>query len=192
MIDELYCAEFKLTANTPGLFEIISVSNGRLDVSTGRITNLNNYAIFKIYNDSYENISPQIIYKFTPDNTKYFYEVNNSFIIDNINKQKNPYTYYWYGGTGPIDSSTVPGQGDGWHLIEGTPTQIDTGDLSNPTAINWILAVPIELGLNHISNGGDDVTDSYNISIITCADDVTYKIFRQLTATKRTDRSFIK
>ncbi len=191
MKDKSYYAEFKLTANTPGVFEIISVSDGRLNISTGRITNLNNYATFKIYNDSYKNISPQITYKFTPDDIKYFYEVNNSFIIDNINKQKENYTYYWYGGAGPIDSSTVPGQGDGWHLIEGTPTSIETGDLSNSKAINWILAVPIDLGLNHISNG-DDVTDAYNVSIITCADDVTYKIFRQMSSTKRTNVNIIK
>ncbi len=100
--------------------------------------------------------------------------------------------YYWYAGPGRVDDSTVmmPGEGDGWHLIEGTPTIIETGDLSNAEPINWTLAVPVKFGLNHISNG-EDITDVYNVSTEVFADGVEYKVFKQLTATKRTNVNII-
>jgi hypothetical protein len=97
---------------------------------------------------------------------------------------------YWYGGAGPINSSTTPGSNSNWHQINGTPSQIATGELNNNTSINWVLAVPTSLGLNHISNG-EDVTDAYNVTTVTCADGVTYKVFTQISQSKKTDRIFI-
>jgi hypothetical protein len=52
--------------------------------------------------------------------------------------------YYWYVGPDMLTSETVPGSGTvypmtttadsqtGWHIIEGEPTSIETGDLANP------------------------------------------------------------
>ena len=104
----------------------------------------------------------------------------------------NPSTggLYWYAGAGPIDSSTTPGSNYNWHQINGAPTQIATGELNNDTSINWVLAVPTSLNLNHISNG-EDVTDAYDVTTVTCADGVTYKVFTQIAQSKKTDRIFI-
>ena len=97
--------------------------------------------------------------------------------------------YYWYAGVGPVDSSTTPGADENWHLIDGVPTSISTGELvsENEEKIAWIIAVPTALNLNHISNGVMDVTSGYEESVVTCADGVEYKVFTQISTSKRTD-----
>ena len=97
---------------------------------------------------------------------------------------------YWYAGAGPINNSTIPGSDGNWHLITGTPSSIATGELENNTKINWIIAVPTTLGLNHISNG-EDITDVFDVIIVTCADGVEYKVFTQLAKTRQIDYNII-
>ena len=111
---------------------------------------------------------------------------------------------YWYAGPSTLTSTTVPGAGGswpmettdpeqiGWHTIDGEPSWINTGDLYNDTKINWVLAVPTSLGLNHLSNGWDGVTDFYDVSTVTCADGVEYKVFKQIEPTKRLNLIFTK
>ena len=107
--------------------------------------------------------------------------------------------YYWYAGPDMLTSVTVPGTnadnecGYGWHVIEGNPTSIETGELgtSDCEKINWVLAVPTKFGLNAISNG-EDITDAYDVSTVTTADGIEYRVFRQISATKKTDIIFVK
>jgi hypothetical protein len=98
--------------------------------------------------------------------------------------------YYWYAGEGPIMSSTVPGSDSNWHLIEGTPNYIETGDLARDVKINWVLAIPVSTGLTRISNG-EDVTDAYDVSTVTTADGVEYMVYKQIAASKKTSRYFV-
>ena len=46
------------------------------------------------------------------------------------------------------------------------------------------------LNLNHISNG-EDITDAYDVTTVTCADGVEYKVFTQISQSKKTDRIFV-
>ena len=124
-------------------------------------------------------------------------------IIMNGEEPSGGTKYYWYAGPDMLTSETVPGSGTvypmtttadsqtGWHIIEGEPTSIETGDLANPEKINWVLAVPTALNLTHLSNG-DDITDLYDITTVTCADGVQYRVFTQMRATKRIDVTFVK
>lgn len=124
-------------------------------------------------------------------------------IIKNGGGSSGETKYYWYAGPDMLTSATVPGSGTvypmtttsdsqtGWHVIEGEPTSIETGDLANPEKINWVLAIPTKFGLNHISNG-EDVTDAYDVTTVICADGVEYIVFKQLRATKRIDVTFVK
>ena len=98
--------------------------------------------------------------------------------------------YYWYAGAGPINSSTTPGSGAGWTEVTDNPSQIATGELVSETKINWVLAIATKFGLNHISNG-EDVTDAYDVTTVTCADGVEYKVFTQISQSKKTDRIFV-
>jgi len=91
-------AEINLSASVPGIFEITYCSAGSLDTNYGRILHSNDRTIFKIYNESYNIISPIIRYTFTPDNTKYYTIINDSFTIDRIDALVPPHTYYWYAG----------------------------------------------------------------------------------------------
>lgn len=112
----------------------------------------------------------------------------------------NVLSYYWYAGPDMLTSETVPGTNVenecsyGWHYIRGNPTSIETGELgtSDCTPINWVLAVPTKFGLNHISNGEFDVTSAYDVTKVTCADGVEYIVFKQISASKKTDRIFVK
>ena len=99
--------------------------------------------------------------------------------------------YYWYVGADPVTAATTPGSDSNWHEISGTPSSIETGDHESEEKVNWVLAVPTALGLNHLSNG-DDVTDLYDVTIVTCADGVEYKVFTQARASKRIDLIFVK
>lgn len=47
-----------------------------------------------------------------------------------------------------------------------------------------------QFGLNHISNG-EDVTDAYDIKFVTTADGIKYKVYTQISPSKKTDRTFI-
>ena len=115
-----------------------------------------------------------------------------SFTVTAKSQPQPTTTYYWYVGAGPVNASTTPGNGTGWNLISGTPTRIETGDnaTNNNTKINWVLAVPTALNLTHLSNG-DDITDLYDITIVTCADGVQYRVFTQIRASKRIDVTFV-
>ena len=125
-------------------------------------------------------------------------------IIKNGGGSSGETKYYWYAGPDMLTSATVPGSGTvypmtttsdsqtGWHVIEGEPTSIETGDLANPEKINWVLAIPTKFGLNHISNGVLDITSGYDVSTVTTADGVEYIVFKQLRATKRIDVTFVK
>ena len=183
-------AEITLTSNIPGIFEIIRCTEGNLDISFGRIIKGGGSAIFKVYNNSYNIINPQITWSFTPDNTKYYYGDSGSFPVGDIEGIPEPHTYYWYAGPGPVNSSIMPGTTTEWHVINGNPSSIKTGELISETKINWVLAVPTKFGLNHISNG-EDVTDAYDEEIITCADGVEYHVFIQISQSRKTDRVFI-
>ncbi len=151
-----------------------------------------------IYNSTFQDVKTGGVLTVPSGSTGYdtwmstedYYLGKYNWNIDEQGGDTSESSYYWYGGAGPIDSSTVPGKGDGWHAIPGTPMRIDTGDLENSTKIHWILAVPAKFGLNRISNG-EDITDIYDVSTVTCADGVQYKVFRQLSETKRTNVSII-
>ena len=91
-------AEIQLSSNISGMFEINYYSYGNLYTTFGKILKGNNIATFKLYNESYNIISPMIKYTFTPDNTKYYTEVNDSFTIDGIEGLEEPHVYYWYAG----------------------------------------------------------------------------------------------
>ena len=120
-------------------------------------------------------------------------------IIKNGGGSSGETKYYWYAGPDMPTSATVPGVntsnecGYGWHVIEGNPTSIETGELgtSDCQKINWVLAIPTKFGLNHISNG-EDVTDAYDVTTVTCADGVEYIVFKQISASRKTDRIFVK
>jgi hypothetical protein len=99
--------------------------------------------------------------------------------------------YYWYAGVGPVNEATVPGEDNNWHLIDGIPTNIVTGEQSSDTKINWIVAVPTALNLNHISNG-EDITDMYNVANIVTSDGIEYKVFTQAESTKKLDITIIQ
>ena len=113
-----------------------------------------------------------------------------SFIVNKPDIPQPTIKYYWYAGAGPINSSTTPGSGAGWTEVTGNPSQIATGELVNETKINWVLAIATKFGLNHISNG-EDVTDAYDVTTVTCADGVEYKVFTQISQSKKTDRIFV-
>lgn len=110
--------------------------------------------------------------------------------------------YYWYAGPDMLTSETVPGSGTvypmtatsedqiGWHKIEGTPSYIETGDLNYGEKINWVLAIPTELGLTHISNG-EIVLDAYDVTTVTTADGVEYMVYKQIAASKKTSIYFV-
>ena len=111
--------------------------------------------------------------------------------------------YYWYAGADMLTSETVPGSGTvfpmvttsedqiGWHQIKGTPSSIATGSLNNGEQINWVLAVPTSYGLTRISDG-EDVTDTYDVSTVTTKDGIEYTVFKQKSATQRTDCAFVE
>jgi len=102
----------------------------------------------------------------------------------------NP-NYYWYAGIGPVNESSTPGSDDNWHLIDGIPTSIVTGEQTSTEKIAWYIAVPTALNLNHISNG-EDVTDGYDVTTVTCADGVEYKVFTQMAPSKKLDITIVQ
>ena len=97
--NDSYYAEITLSADVPGMFEITEHSEGNLDTNFGRITRSNGITTFNLYNESYNTINPIIKYTFTPDNTKYYLDVNGSLNIGSISGKPIPYTCYWYVGT---------------------------------------------------------------------------------------------
>ena len=99
--------------------------------------------------------------------------------------------YYWYAGIGPVNESSTPGSDNNWHLIDGVPTSIVTGEQTSTEKIAWYIAVPTALGLNHISNG-EDITDAYDATTVTCADGVEYKVFTQISASKKLDITIVQ
>jgi hypothetical protein len=105
--------------------------------------------------------------------------------LSNLNKQ-----YYWYAGAEEINEDTYPGSSTNWHLIFDTSNIISTGELYNEEKIRWIVAVPTALGLNHISNG-EDITDIYDVTTVTCADGIEYKVFTQVDKSKKMDIEII-
>ena len=113
-----------------------------------------------------------------------------SFTVNKPDIPQPTIKYYWYAGAGPINSSTTPGSGAGWTEVTGNPSQVATGELVSETKINWVLAIATKFGLNHISNG-EDVTDAYDVTTVTCADGVEYKVFTQISQSKKTDRIFV-
>ena len=62
--------------------------------------------------------------------------------------------------------------------------------MTSEEKVNWVLAIPVSIGLNHISNG-EDVTDAYDIKFVTTADGIKYKVYTQISPSKKTDRTFI-
>ena len=94
-------------------------------------------------------------------------------------------TYYWYVGTTPITASSTPGSGTivtdetqvGWHLISGTPTEIQVGPTARLSAnATWYIAIPASLNITKATSGG--LTDGTVIStVITLADGVDYRVF---------------
>jgi len=102
----------------------------------------------------------------------------------------NP-NYYWYAGIGPVNESSTPGSDDNWHLIDGIPTSIVTGEQTSTEKIAWYIAVPTALNLNHISNG-EDITDAYDVTIVTCADGIEYKVFTQISTSKKLDITIVQ
>lgn len=96
-------------------------------------------------------------------------------------------TYYWYIGTDPITTSSVPGSGTvsamdasttlGWHYITGTPTEIQVGPTARLSAnANWYIAIPSTFGITKATSGG--LTDGgVSSSLITLSDGVEYRVF---------------
>lgn len=94
-------------------------------------------------------------------------------------------SYYWYVGTDPITSSSVPGSGTvtndetviGWHPINGEPTEIQVGSTARLSAnAIWYIAIPSYLGITKPTNGG--LTDqSISSSLMTLADGIEYRVF---------------
>ena len=96
-------------------------------------------------------------------------------------------TYYWYIGTDPITTSSVPGSGTvsamdasttlGWHYITGTPTEIQVGPTERlSTMKNWYIAIPNDLNITKPTSGGL-VDGSITSSVITLADGTDYRVF---------------
>lgn len=96
-------------------------------------------------------------------------------------------TYYWYVGTDPITTSSVPGSGTvsamdesttlGWHNITGTPTEIQVGPTARLSAnADWYIAIPSTFGITKATSGG--LTDGgVSSSLITLSDGVEYRVF---------------
>ena len=191
--DEHY-AEYNIISDIEGVLQITNDTTSEYTITKNGATftsiylNENKAVTIKITNNGTSDIQPTLSYIFTPKEYKYFNEVQSTYTVPNIIEGHN--TYYWYAGAGPINSSTIPGSDANWHLIEGTPSSIATGELENNTKINWILAVPTKFNLNHISNG-EDITDVFDVTIVTCADGIEYKVFTQLAKTRRIDYIFI-
>lgn len=103
-----------------------------------------------------------------------------------------PVTYYWYVGTTPITSSSTPGSGTiqtserevGWHLISGTPAEIQVGPTARQSSnVTWYIAIPNTLGITKATSGG--LTDiSVTSSIMTLSDGVVYRVFVTTEAQK--------
>ena len=94
---------------------------------------------------------------------------------------------YWYVGTDPITTSSVPGSGTvfamnasttlGWHNITGTPTQIQVGPTERLSIKkNWYIAIPNDLNITKPTSGGL-VDGSITSSVITLADGTDYRVF---------------
>lgn len=93
--------------------------------------------------------------------------------------------YYWYVGTEPITAASIPGSGTvtddetvvGWHLITGTPTEIQIGPtprLAQNTV--WYFAIPDYLGITKATSGG--LTDgTVSSTTMTLSDGVVYRVF---------------
>ena len=180
------CQKINWVLAIPTKFGLNHISNGVLDITSG-------YDVSTVT---------------TADGVEYivFKQISASKKTDRIfvKGSSSETKYYWYAGPDMLTSATVPGSGTvypmtttadsqiGWHIIEGEPTSFETGDLYNPTRINWVLAIPTKLGLNNLSNGVDIVTDAYDVTTVTCADGVEYKVFRQVEDSKRIYLIFVK
>ena len=125
----------------------------------------------------------------TLEECKNVLDIFKDYILRNQDNNENP-RLYWYCGTSDINESTWPGSSTNWHIINGKPTSIETGEMTSEEKVNWVLAIPVSIGLNHISNG-EDVTDAYDIKFVTTADGIKYKVYTQISSSKKTDRTFI-
>ena len=125
----------------------------------------------------------------TLEECKNVLDIFKDYILRNQDNNENP-RLYWYCGTSDINESTWPGSSTYWHIINGNPTSIETGEITSEEKVNWVLAIPVSIGLNHISNG-EDVTDAYDIKFVTTADGIKYKVYTQISPSKKTDRTFI-
>ena len=125
----------------------------------------------------------------TLEECKNVLDIFKDYILRNQDNNENP-RLYWYCGTSDINESTWPGSSTNWHIINGKPTSIETGEMTSEEKVNWVLAIPVSIGLNHISNG-EDVTDAYDIKFVTNADGIEYKVYKQISPSKKTDRKFI-
>lgn len=107
-------------------------------------------------------------------------------VIDIIQNQSGgDKTYYWYVGTEPITSSSIPGSGTvtddetalGWHYITGTPTEIQVGPTPRQSSnVTWYFAIPNILGITKATSGG--LTDGgITSSTMTLSDGVVYRVF---------------
>ena len=103
--------------------------------------------------------------------------------------------YYWYvGPTTPttVDIANIKTSETeiGWHKIEGNPTSIHIGGVSNSTKVNWVVLIPTKFNITKVSNG-DDVTDAYTVST-TIIDGVEYRKWVQIQPTKQFDYDMIQ
>ena len=182
-IDNVTNNKYKYDNDSDPIISALDINWCGAEIEPGVTINTTDELINWIKNNSISNSQKQIL-----EECKNILNAIKYVMLQNSENIK----LYWYAGAGPINSSTIPGIGSGWtEITDNNPTSIATGEKTNATAINWILAVPTSLGLNHISNGVLDVTTAYDESIVTCADGVEYKVFTQIATSKRTDRIFI-
>lgn len=102
--------------------------------------------------------------------------------------------YYWYVGTEPITSTTIPGDGVvaafnastelGWHKIDDPVTEIHVGEMPRQSQnIIWYIAIPYILGITKATSGG--LTDgSVTSTTMTLSDGVLYRVFTTSPAKK--------
>ena len=153
---------------------------------------------FKYYDSTLTEIDETAIKLSTISINNVNYDVwksNSTGAKTNVYMKTQQQTYYWYvGPTTPttVDIANIKTSETeiGWHKIEGNPTSIHIGGVSNSTKVNWVVLIPTKFNITKVSNG-DDVTDAYTVST-TIIDGVEYRKWVQIQPTKQFDYDMIQ
>jgi len=73
----------------------------------------------------------------------------------------------------------------GWTKLSGKVNEIKV-TLSNPTKINWVVAIPTALGITKVTDAGEELM-GYSNKIVRTTDGVEYLVITQDDATKNFD-----